>query len=46
MVAPTPMWTDAPVLSPELSVGVEVAAGGNSVARPALMAFEKVKYRI
>lgn len=41
MVAPTPMPTDAPVLSPELPVGVEVAAGVLMVARLAMMAFEK-----
>ena len=39
MVAPTPMPADAPVLRPELPVGVELAVGGDSVARPALMAF-------
>jgi hypothetical protein len=39
MVAPTPMPADAPMVSPELSVGVEVAVGGGSVARPALMIF-------
>lgn len=41
MVAPTPMPADDPVASPELSVGVDVAAGGDPVARPALMTFEK-----
>lgn len=41
MVAPTPMPTDTLVLSPGLRVGVEVSAGVLSVARPALMAFEK-----
>lgn len=38
MVAPTPMPADSPVLSPELPAGVELASGGGSVARPALMA--------
>ena len=33
------MPADAPVLSPKLPVGVEVAAGGDSVARPASMVF-------
>lgn len=35
------MPADAPVLSPELPVGVEVAAGVLMVARLAMMAFEK-----
>lgn len=46
MVAPTPMPADAPVLSPELSVVVEIAAGGDSVARPALTSFERGSYSI
>lgn len=41
MVASTPMPTDAPVLSPELSVVVDVAAGVLSAAGPASTAFEK-----
>jgi hypothetical protein len=39
MVAPTPMPADAPVVSPELPAGVEIAVGGDSVARSVLMAF-------